>query len=76
MATQTRVQIPLDQLKQTIQQRLKERGGVGIRALARSFQIMDDNRNKNLDRYEFSKALTDMGIPVNKMVCVLLSFNQ
>jgi hypothetical protein len=62
------VQIPIEQLQQTIKERLKARGANGIRGLQRAFKIMDDNDNKNLDRYEFSKALVEMGLNVNKMV--------
>jgi hypothetical protein len=62
------VTIPLEQLNQTIRDRLKARGATTIKGLALRFKIMDDNGNKMLDRYELSKALTEIGITVNKMV--------
>ncbi len=62
------VQIPLDQLQATIKDKLKSRGAVGIRGLARAFKNIDDNGNKLLDKYEFSKALVEMGLHLNKMV--------
>lgn len=62
------VTIPFDQLQSTIRERLKARGAVGIRGLARAFRVMDDNGNRMLDKYEFSKALVEMGINLNKMV--------
>jgi len=40
---------------------------MGIRGLSRAFRTYDDNGNKNLDKYEFSKALTEMGLNLNKM---------
>ncbi len=61
------VSIPLEKLVITLRDRLKERGAVGIRGLGRAFRNMDDNRNKMLDKQEFSKALTECGIVVNKM---------
>eukprot|EP01112_Ceratiomyxa_fruticulosa_P013965 TRINITY_DN3962_c0_g2_i1.p1 TRINITY_DN3962_c0_g2~~TRINITY_DN3962_c0_g2_i1.p1 ORF type:complete len:167 (-),score=40.57 TRINITY_DN3962_c0_g2_i1:451-900(-) len=58
--------IPLEELQQRIRDRLLNRGGQGIKALSNAFRIFDDNGNKMLDKYEFSKALTDLGISVNK----------
>jgi hypothetical protein len=62
-----RVEIPLEQLQATVKERLAARGAKGIRGLARKFKIMDDDGNKQLDKYEFSKALTEMGLVVNKL---------
>ena len=62
------VSIPFEQLQNTIRERLKARGANGIRGLGRAFRIMDDNGNKMLDKYEFSKALVEMGLNLNKMV--------
>ena len=64
MTTQT---IPLEVLQQRIKERLQARGGLGIHALGRTFHNMDDNGNKLLDKYEFSKALSEMGINLNKV---------
>lgn len=66
----TRVSIPQDQLLNTVRERLKARGAIGIRGLGRAFKNMDDNGNRSLDKYEFSKALIEMGLNVNKMVGV------
>ena len=62
------VTIPFEQLQKTIRERMAARGAVGIRGLARAFKNMDDNGNKMLDKYEFSKALIEMGLNLNKMV--------
>ena len=37
--------------------KLKARGADGIRGLARSFKVVDENENKRLDRKEFGMAL-------------------
>jgi len=45
----------LDRLKK----KLASRGARGIIGLAKSFRIMDDNHSMSLDKYEFTKAMTD-----------------
>eukprot|EP01116_Phalansterium_solitarium_P021845 TRINITY_DN6978_c0_g1_i1.p1 TRINITY_DN6978_c0_g1~~TRINITY_DN6978_c0_g1_i1.p1 ORF type:complete len:301 (-),score=66.25 TRINITY_DN6978_c0_g1_i1:338-1138(-) len=63
----TPVTITLEELQDTIREKMKARGAFGIRGIARAFKNYDDNGNKMLDKYEFSKALTEMGLHVNKM---------
>lgn len=63
----TPVTITLEELNNTVREKIKARGSLGIRGLARAFKNYDDNGNKNLDKYEFSKALTEMGLHLNKM---------
>jgi len=63
----TPVQISLDELQDLIREKMKARGALGIRGVQRAFRNYDDNGNKNLDKYEFSKALTEMGLNLNKM---------
>eukprot|EP00033_Pygsuia_biforma_P000779 GCRY01000908.1.p1 GENE.GCRY01000908.1~~GCRY01000908.1.p1 ORF type:complete len:209 (-),score=28.11 GCRY01000908.1:188-814(-) len=56
----------LYELNKLIRKRLKNRGASGIRGLARAFRIIDDNRDKQLNKEEFSEALNDVGILVNR----------
>jgi Ca2+-binding EF-hand superfamily protein len=39
--------------------KLVTRGARGFIGLQRQFKIMDDNNSKSLDKYEFTKAMTD-----------------
>lgn len=63
----TPVTISLEELQELIRGKMRARGVSGIRGVQRAFKNYDDNGNKNLDKYEFSKALTEMGLNVNKM---------
>lgn len=47
---------------QKLRNALNKRGGKGIIGLARQFKIFDDNNSKTLDKAEFQKAVSDMGI--------------
>ncbi|KAK3749735.1 hypothetical protein RRG08_046240 [Elysia crispata] len=49
---------PIEKVRQACQRR----GGVSIKGLGRSFRIMDDSGNKELDFEEFSKGLNDYGL--------------
>lgn len=42
-----------------------QRGSGSLIGLARSFKIMDDNNSGSLDQYEFTKAITDLGVDIN-----------
>ncbi|XP_051790991.1 calcyphosin-like protein isoform X2 [Erpetoichthys calabaricus] len=42
------------------------RGSSGIKGLARTFRIMDDDGSKTLDFQEFQKGLNDYGVPLKK----------
>jgi len=53
-------------LMDKLRQKLKSRGAHGIIGLGRNFKIMDDNNSMSLDKYEFSKGMTDF----------MLGFNQ
>jgi calcyphosin len=57
---------PTDALMDRLRQKLKSRGAHGMIGLQRNFKIMDDNHSLSLDKYEFSKAMTDF----------MLGFNQ
>ena len=51
-----------EEVMENIRTRLASRGTRGILGLARQFKIMDDDDSKNLDFYEFSKAMRDYRI--------------
>lgn len=68
MAQQDVGAIPIAELLQRVKDRLAARGVTGINSLGTRFRIMDDNGNRQLDKAEFSKALTELGITVNKTV--------
>jgi Ca2+-binding EF-hand superfamily protein len=57
------------ELLERLRKKLKSRGAHGIIGLARNFKIMDDNHSLSLDKYEFSKAMTDfmLGFSQNEM---------
>jgi Ca2+-binding EF-hand superfamily protein len=42
-----------------LRKKLASRGARGIVGLGRQFRIMDDNHSMSLDKYEFTKAMTD-----------------
>jgi len=48
-----------DELAEALRQKLISRGSRGFIGLQRQFKIMDDNNSKSLDKYEFTKAMTD-----------------
>ena len=48
-----------EDLMQRLRDKLKTRGARGIIGLAKQFRIMDDNHSMSLDKFEFSKAMSD-----------------
>ena len=48
-----------EQLAEALRTKLVSRGARGFIGLQRQFKIMDDNNSKSLDKYEFTKAMTD-----------------
>ena len=54
----------VDDLLKDIKAKLLERGAYGIRGLGRIFRILDDNRNHQLDSYEFMNGLRDYGFGI------------
>jgi len=48
-----------DELAEQLRNKLVSRGARGFIGLQRQFKIMDDNNSKSLDKYEFTKAMTD-----------------
>lgn len=48
-----------DDLVARLKQKLASRGARGIIGLGKQFRIMDDNNSRDLDFYEFSKAMKD-----------------
>jgi Ca2+-binding EF-hand superfamily protein len=48
-----------EDLAEALKQKLVSRGSRGFIGLQRQFKIMDDNNSKSLDKYEFTKAMTD-----------------
>ena len=48
-----------EELSDALKQKLCTRGARGFIGLQRQFKIMDDNNSKSLDKYEFSKAMSD-----------------
>eukprot|EP00727_Mastigamoeba_balamuthi_P005616 m51a1_g1674 hypothetical protein (205) ;mRNA; f:394952-395728 len=63
---QKKPMVSLADLQAAIKDRLSKRGGTGIHALGVNFKNWDDDGNKKLNKEELSKALAEMGIPVNK----------
>lgn len=55
-----------------LRQKLKTRGAHGMIGLQRNFKIMDDNHSLSLDKYEFSKAMTDFMLGFNQSELSLL----
>jgi hypothetical protein len=48
-----------EDLLQRLKDKLKSRGARGIIGLGKQFRIMDDNHSMSLDKFEFSKAMSD-----------------
>lgn len=48
-----------EDLAEVLKQKLVSRGSRGFIGLQRQFKIMDDNNSRSLDKYEFTKAMTD-----------------
>lgn len=48
-----------EELSEALRAKLVSRGARGFIGLQRQFKIMDDNNSKSLDKYEFTKAMTD-----------------
>lgn len=48
-----------EDLLQRLRDKLKTRGARGIIGLSKQFRIMDDNHSMSLDKFEFSKAMSD-----------------
>ena len=55
-----------EEVMENVRARLASRGTRGILGLARQFKIMDDDDSKNLDFYEFSKAIRDYRIDMSE----------
>lgn len=48
-----------EELAEILRQKLISRGARGFIGLQRQFKIMDDNNSRSLDKYEFTKAISD-----------------
>lgn len=48
-----------EELAEALRTKLVSRGARGFIGLQRQFKIMDDNNSRSLDKYEFTKAVTD-----------------
>jgi Ca2+-binding EF-hand superfamily protein len=48
-----------EELAEALKAKLISRGSRGFIGLQRQFKIMDDNNSRSLDKYEFTKAMTD-----------------
>merc|ERR1712139_610910 len=48
-----------EELAEVLKTKLVSRGARGFIGLQRQFKIMDDNNSRSLDKYEFTKAMTD-----------------
>ena len=53
-------------LMRTLRAIMKRRGARGLAGLARSFRIMDDDGSGQLNRYEFGKAMNDVGLRASR----------
>ncbi len=49
----------MEEMINRLRSKLASRGARGIIGLGRAFNIMDDNRSRSLDLYEFTKAMKD-----------------
>lgn len=49
-----------------VRNKIKSRGARGINGIQRVFKIMDDNNSKTLDVQEFTKAMNDYRIQIEK----------
>ena len=49
-----------------IREKIKARGTLGIRGLARMFKILDKNGNKQIDAEEFFWGLKDFGLDISE----------
>merc|ERR1719382_646121 len=58
-ATPSRGKATGEDLLQKLRTKLASRGARGIIGLAKQFRIMDDNHSMSLDKFEFSKAMSD-----------------
>lgn len=56
----------IDNLIKEIKQKILERGSYGIRGIARTFKLMDDNGNRQLEVDDFRWGLKDYGIDINQ----------
>jgi len=54
------------QLLEVFSQKLASRGARGIIGLQRQFKIFDDDGSRDLDEYEFTKAIKDFRIPIQE----------
>ena len=55
-----------EQMIQDIKDTLKSRGAMAIRGLGRVFRILDDNRNRQIERNELMWGLKDFDIHLNE----------
>jgi Ca2+-binding EF-hand superfamily protein len=60
------------QLLETFAEKLASRGARGIIGLAKQFKIFDDDNSRDLDEYEFKKAIRDFRIPIQEKDIVRL----
>lgn len=58
--------------------KIKQRGARGIIGLQRIFKIIDDDRSKSLNKYEFTKAINDfrIEIPKESIDAVFVAFDR
>ena len=55
-----------EQMIADIKATLKKRGAMAIRGIGRVFRILDDNRNRQLDKNELMWGLKDFDIHLNE----------
>ena len=54
--------IEVARINNQFKMQIQKRGGIGIRSLGVIFRQMDNNRNRKLDKEEFTEALSTFGL--------------
>lgn len=72
------VKYTVDDLIREVKDKLKAKGSLGIRGIARAFKLLDNNGNGKIDQTEFYWGLKDIGISLNEeeAASVLKNFDR
>ena len=75
---ETAPEYTVEDLIRDIKEKIKSRGSLGIRGLARMFKILDNNGNRQIDMNEFYWGIKDFGISLTQDEAhkVLSSFDR
>ena len=69
---------PAPMLMDRLRRKLNSRGARGILGISRQFRIFDDSGNRQLDLYEFTKAMSDyaMGFTKDELHTLFAEFDR